>query len=454
MKNRFLQLAMLVMASSLFVRVNAQDTQAPPQPGQPVVESTTNNSITITWDNVATDGGMMGYLVYVDGVLEPDTLKIGQLVGYIDDYPKYREIGNEEDFSSLHFTAYELAPSTPYSLTVASIDSALNVSGQSPAIEATTEAVGEEGKIILYPTDDAVIIGGSGNYLTFNTGDWPLLLVRPKEGFDGWQELYRPFIKFDISSLTDVKEAKLHLFGSLFDDTSWLDEQQIITASLAFYKVGSDWEEETITFSTVPDEDIGADLEGDPQKDAMLVRDTLQKYSAVSFLSVSNDPAKLGIAGVNEGDVIPYSWFQANFNTYVTTEVAAGAEVLSFTIADTTFNKFNVFRFHSKDSYTNRIYLEITPSAVLSAKDAFSSQVAVYPNPMNRNQSINIALAHTGNYFIEITDIAGRTFFSNNYRNAKNISLNIQNTQIEQGMYMVIITNESGVSSTKKILIE
>jgi hypothetical protein len=430
----------------------AQDTQAPPTPGELTLVSTTHNSVTVTWDNVATDGGMMGYLVYLDGAQEQDTILIGEMVGYTDDYPEYRETGNSSDYRILYYTAYDLVPGTSYSIEVAAIDSALNVSDKSPAIDVVTEASAPEGSFILYPTDDANIIGGSGNYMSFNMGEWDYLQLNTHANFDGWHSASRPFIKFDISAVDDVSSATLKMFGGLWGSQDWLDEQPITTIKVAFYEVGADWEEETITFSSVPDEDIGADLEGNPQKDAVTNYDTLQKYTPVSYTTITNDPAKLGVSAPAQGENIKWTWFDANFKPFMDAQMAEGSETLSFTMVDTTFSKYTHFRFFSKDAYANRLHL-VVEGSVTANQITLDKSFQVFPNPLASNGSLRISFLEIDDYSVSIMDITGKQIHKSEIKNSNNFRLNVGGLSLNDGIYFIRATNSEGVSGVKKVII-
>ena len=454
MKKITLPLFSIMFVALLSQPLFAQDTQAPPVPEEPTIVSTTQNSATVMWDNVASDGGMMGYLVYLDGAQEADTVYIGELVGYTDHYPKYREIGNSSDYRTLYFTAYELDPATTYSIELAAIDSALNLSAKSPAVDVTTEAASPEGKFTIYPTDDANIIGGSGNYLSFNMGDFPLLLLSTHPNFDGWHTASRPFIKFDISGITDVSSANLKMFGGLWNSAEWLDEQPIYTIKEAFYEVGSDWDEETILFSTVPDEDIGADLEDNPEKDALTNYDTLLQYTPVSYTTITNDPAKLGISAPADNNNIAFTWHTANFKPFIESKISEGSDILSFTMVDTTFDKYNYFRFFSKDSYANRLHLEIEGTLTDVNKLTLDNRMQVFPNPVNHNHSVVLSMYETDDYTVQLLDLTGKQMFETNLSNANMMRLNTQALSLKSGIYFLRIINSQGVSGVKKLIVK
>ncbi len=455
MKNKILHLLSFCLLTTISFSLSAQDTQAPPTPGDLTIVSTTDNAATIMWDNVANDGGMMGYLVYLDGAQEQDTIFIGDLVGYVDDYPQYREIGNASDYRVIYYTAYELEPATSYSIEVAAIDSALNLSPKSAPLQVTTEASSQDGMFTLYPTDDANIIGGSGNFMTFNTGDWDVLRLNTHPNFDGWHSASRPFIKFDISGVTDVTSATLKMFGGLWDAKDWIDEQPIYTIKIGFYEVGSDWEEETITFSTVPDEDIGADLEDNPEKDAMTNYDTLvQQYTPVSYTEISNDPAKVGVNAPTDNNNIAWTWFDANFTPFMSTKISEGSNTLSFTMVDTTFNKYSHFRFFSKDAFANRLHLEVEGTFTGVNKVTLDNRFRVFPNPVTSGEDLMISFIDNDTYNIEIIDIAGRQIYSSKVVNTNNFRLYTKGMSVKAGIYFIKATNSTGISGVKKVIIK
>jgi chitodextrinase len=457
MKKRILPLftflAALIMCAEL---IHAQDTEAPPAPGELTLVEKTHNSVTFSWDNVSSTGGMMGYLVYVDGAQESDTVKLSSYFQYVDHYPELREFGNNSDYRTLQYTAYDLEPSTTYSFEVAAIDSALNISSKSPALEATTEANAPDGITVLYPTDDANIIGGTGNFMTFNTGDWPMLLLNTHENFDGWHTASRPIIKFDISGIDGtINSAKLRMYGGLYEKKSWQDEQSIYSIKVAFYEVGTDWDEESIVFATVPEEDIGADLEGNPQKDAMTNKDTLMKYTPVSYTVISNDPAVVGVPAPTDNNNIQFAWFDANFKPYLESEILEGSSELSFTMVDTTFNKFSYFRFFSEEGYTNRLQLEIEGDLTsVENTGVLSNSMQLYPNPVADHNTITISLSETGNYDIEFIDIIGRKVYTTVLSNARTITINTNGINVRRGVYFVRATKDTGESGIKRLIIQ
>ncbi len=441
------------MFCSVWVSARAQDNQAPPAPGNLILMEKTHNSITIKWDNVSNDGGMMGYLVFIDGAQEPDTIKIGDFVSYTDDYPKLRTIGNNSDHRTLYYTGYDLDPNTSYLFEVAAIDSALNVSSKSPSIQLTTEASAQSGKLVLYPSDDATIIGGSGNYMTFNTGDWPLLFVRSVENFDGWQGGGRPFVKFDISKVEGtITSAKLRMFANMYRSVDWYDA--VYDIWLAFYKVGADWNEKDIVFANVPDEDIGADLEGDTEKDAILNRDTVALYTPVSLMKFTNNPAKLGIPAPSDGGNIDFTWHEANFKPYMDAEIANNANEISFTIVDTTFAKYSYVKIFSKDAPANRLQLVLEGTFTGLNEISLKNKMNIYPNPVSQDQVFCFEAMEVDNYQLQIFDVAGKLRYTSNIKNTNKISFNVSGIGLQRGMFIMKATNSKGESGAISFIVD
>ncbi|MGO4537909.1 NPCBM/NEW2 domain-containing protein [Paenibacillus sp. 2TAB19] len=102
---------------SLLVRPGMPDRQAPAVPTGLASPSQTDETAELSWQAASDNVGVVGYDVYVDGVLQGTT-----------------EPGETS------YTVTGLAPLTTYSVTVRSRDAAGNVSGASSALSITTEA--------------------------------------------------------------------------------------------------------------------------------------------------------------------------------------------------------------------------------------------------------------------------------------------------------------------------
>ncbi|MCR2806562.1 NPCBM/NEW2 domain-containing protein [Paenibacillus soyae] len=101
----------------VLVRPGRPDTQAPSAPTGLISPSQTDETIELSWNPAADNVGVVGYEVYVDGVLAGSTAP-----------------------GETSFTVKGLSPLTSYSLTLRAKDAAGNVSTPSAPLSVTTEA--------------------------------------------------------------------------------------------------------------------------------------------------------------------------------------------------------------------------------------------------------------------------------------------------------------------------
>jgi len=90
-----------------------EDTQAPSVPSNVIASSQTDSSFKIVWDAATDDTGVVGYDIYLDGILTSTT-------------------------QNTEYTFTGLTASTTYTVTITAKDAANNISAQSTPIEVTT----------------------------------------------------------------------------------------------------------------------------------------------------------------------------------------------------------------------------------------------------------------------------------------------------------------------------
>ena len=89
---------------------------------------------------------------------------------------------------------------------------------------------------------------------------------------------------------------------------------------------------------------------------------------------------------------------------------------------------------------------------ITSAVEAeISDQVRIYPNPAQEKVNINIPNFGVGNYFVSIYDVLGNEVKQAKIQESNSI-INIEN--LETGIYMLRISNFSGVIKSEKLIIE
>jgi len=91
-----------------------------------------------------------------------------------------------------------------------------------------------------------------------------------------------------------------------------------------------------------------------------------------------------------------------------------------------------------------------SPSAIAEYEN-FSHLFNVYPNP-NSGQFYLISNEIEGNMEISILDLQGRSLFNHSYEMTKKAPLNIQNTDLYRGVYILRITNKNRSWSEKLII--
>ena len=252
----------------------------PSRPANVDVKETMDRSITITWDE--SDGDPVLYNVYVNGVLD-GSLDMALLRNTpendIDINLFYDETSGSYRANLMlqiktAYTAYGLEGGTAYTLEVEAEDADGNKSPKSTAVSGTTESA-MDARFVLYPSYDTYIVGADQNLDAEPQTDYSKsysLYTRDKVGFDGWHQLYRAYMQFDISELDnpdDILSAQMRVH---YISTS------VPSPAQKFYEVSDD-----IPFfsSKNPMTDIGADIEENPGKDIMLLQDTIDKYDPI-----------------------------------------------------------------------------------------------------------------------------------------------------------------------------
>ncbi|GKU79744.1 DNRLRE domain-containing protein [Paenibacillus sp. L3-i20] len=186
------------------------DTEAPTAPTNLIATPISSSQINLSWMAATDNVAVTGYEVYRGGVL------VGEVTG-----TSYSDIS--------------LSANTSYSYSVKAKDADGNVSLWSNTAQATTQAGGGNGTIVLLsPTDDSYV---QENKQMNNYGNTTTMAVKT----DISQNRYS-LLKFNLSSLTGtITNAKLRIYGSSSSTTT-------LNAS----EIADSWSEATLTWNNKP----------------------------------------------------------------------------------------------------------------------------------------------------------------------------------------------------------
>lgn len=93
----------------------------------------------------------------------------------------------------------------------------------------------------------------------------------------------------------------------------------------------------------------------------------------------------------------------------------------------------------------------IDPLSVQENKNAF---INIYPNPNNGIFNLDVELKKQSNLSINFQNILGQNVFSKLYHQTSNIKEDIDLSNLEKGIYHVIISNKNTTLETQKIIIQ
>lgn len=192
----------------------------------------------------------------------------------------------------------------------------------------------------LYPTDDAYV--RDGTYANTNYGSDTQLIIKNDSSANYSR---RTFLKFDLSDMDDVTDAKIRLFG----DSASSTQLPIVSLGAA----SATWNESTITWNNQPAE--------------------TSPVLATTPVATGTD-----------------QWYEWNVSEYVQQERAAGRDSVAFVLkGDVTST--TQFTFQSAEAASNKAELLVTTSDTLAAPTQLvASGVALFRVALSWNDlSVN-----------------------------------------------------------------
>ena len=265
----------------------------------------------------------------------------------------------------------------------------------------------------LSPIADAFVRNGS--YAAVNYGRDTSLIVKGS-AVSNFTRL--SYLKFSLSSFSNISSAKLRIYGRNMDNTT--------TINISSYGANNDsWTETGITFNSAP----------------------------------AASTATLSSVGVN--NVAKY--YEFDVTSYVKAQLA-GDKIVTILIKDVANQNSNVV-FNSREKATNKPQLVVmssqtssatasTASTVLrSEQDIFSVQEnlkkpVIYPNPVKKQFTIKLPVGYDRDVNFTIADQTGRIYNLGKIRiqpGESNINIDISNYSLSPGVYFLKIN--SGIKS-------
>lgn len=86
---------------------------------------------------------------------------------------------------------------------------------------------------------------------------------------------------------------------------------------------------------------------------------------------------------------------------------------------------------------------------------AAASKIRIYPNPVKNNLTINLSVIETSLLSVELKDLLGKTIFYTDYlpTNIGNQTININLPDFNNGVYLLIISQQSEIIGSQKLII-
>jgi len=438
------------LLSAVMLTVSYWAFAQPSRPDNVMLEETTDRSISISWDE--SDGAVRFYHVYVnetlDGSLDMDLLRNGE-TNNIDINLFYDETSGSYKPTSLmlniktSYTAYGLDGETVYSLEVEAEDRDGNKSPKSTAVTSTTEK-SEITKSVLYPSYDTYTVGAdqnvNANPQTDYSGSYSLY-TRSRNGFDGWHTLYRGFMQFDLSEL-DNQENIFSAQLKVYYISAGADPQ-----AQKFYETSDD----TPFFSNKnPVDDIGADIEGNLQKDLMLLQDTVDSHDPVFTFQPIGYERPDGVDEWTEG----WGWGVIDITEFIKNAAASSDDdLLTFTWAPEMIDNNTRLRIVSSDAPMFKPELIIEQVIVASSESTLTQEVQLYPNPALQGERLNLRLGQVGEFNVDIVNLSGQLLASRQIKATRaDQSVAINNLDLNSGIYFAKIHGVAFSKSFKFII--
>lgn len=268
----------------------------------------------------------------------------------------------------------------------------------------------------LTPFADAFVRNGS--FAGTNYGSDTVLDVKgASSGYTRYS-----YLKFSLSSLSNVSSAKLRIYGRNIDNTT--------TISLSAFGVDNDsWTESGITFNNSP----------------------VSSTSALSSVGVKDQS----------------NYYELDVTNYVKSQFA-GDKIVSLVIKDPT-NQNSKIVFKSKENANNKPELIVSSAASRSTNDVEITRslegvsnaegnvkkALVYPNPFQKRFNIKFPSGYQGDLFLEIVDQAGRTYNLGKIMvqpGGSTNSIDISNLSLSLGVYFLRIKSNTRSEEVKLVV--
>ena len=133
------------------------------------------------------------------------------------------------------------------------------------------------------------------------------------------------------------------------------------------------------------------------------------------------------------GGIPPYSYLWSNGGT-------------DSTISDLPFGIYSVEVWDATGCPADAsIYLPVQ----VGIENVFAKQINIYPNPITDFATVDFPF--WGSYMLRTTDLSGKTVQSQTVTGKKSI---LQRDHLPPGIYLLSITNNSGMTAIKKLVIQ
>ena len=272
--------------------------------------------------------------------------------------------------------------------------------------------------VALSPLADSYI--RSGSYAGVNYGSATSLVVKAGGG-DGITR--SAYLKFSLSSLSQVSSAKLRIYGYNTENT--------LLVNISAYGVDNDsWTESGINLNNAP----------------------------------ASSATALGTVGVDN----TVRYYEIDVTAYVQAQLAAD-KVVSFAVKDPGNQNRNL-TFHSKENASNKPQLLIvTNSAVnsgarISTEELFSSESKIafekskiYPNPVQKQFTIEFSNQHADNVSLELINQNGKSYKIKTPKYSKagsKAEIDVSNLSLSAGIYFMKIQSASATEVLKILVTE
>ncbi|GGC10417.1 CBM96 family carbohydrate-binding protein [Dyadobacter sediminis] len=305
-----------------------------------------------------------------------------------------------------------------FTFTVKVTDNGSPALSDDETIVVTVNNVTAPTSVTLSPLADSYVRNGS--YAGTNYGSATNMVVKSGSG-DGITR--SAYLKFSLSSLSQVSSAKLRIYASNTENTT--------SINLSAYGVDNDsWTEGGINLNNAP----------------------------------ASSSTVLGSVGVNN----TAKYYEIDVTAYVQAQLAAD-KVVSIAVKNPSNQNKNV-NINSKENASNKPQLlivtngPVTSGARTSAEELFSSESEVelekstiYPNPVQKHFTVEFSKQHSKDVSLEIISQLGRTYKINlpeHSRSGSKAEVNISDLSLTEGIYMLRIQSASLTEVVKVFVVD